>query len=235
VASDGTAVWVANWGGNSVSRIDPASNTVVATISVGTEPAGVAVGGGAVWVANSGSASVSRIDPATNAVTATVAVGQGPGRVAFGEGAVWVTNWDDGSVSRIDPASNTVVATIPVGAVDSIVAGGGSVWVSVWGFPVAANGSVARIDPATNTVTSQLTVGYHPGGMAIIGDTVYVAMLGEPTVVQVRGGVVTARTAVGMKSVALGVGNGSLWVVHPFGSGIVGGGIYAGGVTRLNI
>ncbi|MBF8290485.1 MAG: 40-residue family beta-propeller repeat-containing protein [Chloroflexi bacterium] len=235
IASDGTSVWVTNQGDNTVSRIDPATNTVTATVPVGTGPLGVAIGGGAVWVANNAASSVSRIDPATNAVTATVLVGVGPAVVAFGEGAVWVTNWDDGTVSRIDPTSNTVVATIPVGAVDSVVAGGGSVWVSVWGFPVFANGSVARIEPATNTVTSQVTVGYNPVGMAIVGDTLYVALAGDPTIVQVRGGAVTARIAVGMKSYRLAPGNGSLWVLHPVGSGIAGAGLYAGGVTRLNI
>jgi len=235
VASDGTAVWVTNSGDNTVSRIDPATNTVTATVPVGTYPRGVALGGGAVWIANTGANSVSRIDPPTNTVTATVPVGLSPGGIAFGEGAVWVTNWFDGTVSRIDPATNTVVATIPVGSVDSVVAGGGSVWVSVWGFPVATNGSVARIDPATNAVTSQVTVGYAPGGMALAGDALYVALGGDPSIVQVRGGAVTARTAVGMKSFRLAVGNGSLWVLHPVASGIANSALLAGGVTRLNI
>jgi len=100
---------------------------------------------------------------------------------------------------------------------------------------VAANGSVARIDPATNTVTSQVTVGYDPTGMAIVGDTLYVALSGDPTIVQVRAGAVTARTSVGMKSYGLAVGNGSLWVLHPVASGIANSGLFAGGVTRLNI
>jgi YVTN family beta-propeller protein len=164
-----------------------------------------------------------------------VPVGAGPYSIAVGEGAVWVANWIDGTVSRIDPASNTVVATIPVGDVEFVAAGGGSVWVSIGGSPVKANGSVARIDPATNAVTSQLNVGYAPEGIAIVGDTLYVALQGDPAIVQIRGGAITARIAVGMKSSGLAVANGSLWVLHPVGSGISGAGIYAGGVTRLNI
>jgi YVTN family beta-propeller protein len=235
IASDGTMVWVANEDDNTVSRIDPATNVVTATVSVGIDPTGVAIGGGAVWVANALGNTVSRIDPATNTVTATVPVGMGPARLAFGEGALWVANWLDGSVSRIDPATNTVVASIFVGSVDAVVAGGGGVWVSVWGVPVAANGSVARIDPATNVVSTQVTVGYEPTGMAIIGDSVYVALAGDPSIVQLRAGAVASRIPVGMKSYCVSSGNGSLWVLHPVGSAIGGGRLYAGGLTRVNL
>lgn len=235
IASDGVVAWVTNGTDNTVSRIDPVTNTVTATVPVGTGPAGIAVGGGAVWVANQVTNNVSRIDPATNSVVATIPVGFWPARITFGEGAVWVANWMEGSVSRIDPATNTVTATIFVGAIDDIVAGGGNVWVSVWGAPVQANGSIARIDPGTNAVTSQLVVGYDPTGMAIVGDSLYVALSGDPTVVQVRAGVVASRIAVGMKSYCVSFGNGSLWVLHPVGSGIAGGNLLAGGVTRINL
>ena len=44
------AVWVANSGDGTVSRIDPSTNSVVATIRVGNSPLGIAVGAGYVWV-----------------------------------------------------------------------------------------------------------------------------------------------------------------------------------------
>jgi YVTN family beta-propeller protein len=61
----------------SVSVIDTATNTVPATVSVGSSPQGVAVNpaGTRVYVANAGSNSVSVIDTATNTVVATVSVG----------------------------------------------------------------------------------------------------------------------------------------------------------------
>jgi YVTN family beta-propeller protein len=107
--------------------------------------------------------------------------------------------------------------------------------VSIFGFPAAASGSVARIDPGTNTVTSQVAVGYDPVGMAVVGDALYVTLSGDPTIVQLRAGAVSSRIAVGMKSLDLAVANGSLWVLHPVGSGIGGAKLYAGGVTRVNI
>jgi YVTN family beta-propeller protein len=50
LAVDERAVWVANAGDGTVSRIDPRTARVVATIQVGHRPQGVAVAGGAVWV-----------------------------------------------------------------------------------------------------------------------------------------------------------------------------------------
>ena len=45
------AIWVANSGDGSVSRIDPTTNEVVRTIDIGNAPAGIAVANGLVWVA----------------------------------------------------------------------------------------------------------------------------------------------------------------------------------------
>jgi YVTN family beta-propeller protein len=47
----GGAVWVANSGDGTVSRIDPETNAVVATITIGGTPVGIAFGGETVWVA----------------------------------------------------------------------------------------------------------------------------------------------------------------------------------------
>jgi YVTN family beta-propeller protein len=50
VAVGARAVWVANTGARTVSRIDPATNEVVETIEVRSAPAGLAVAEGLVWV-----------------------------------------------------------------------------------------------------------------------------------------------------------------------------------------
>jgi peptide/nickel transport system substrate-binding protein len=50
VAVGPDAVWVANAGDGTVSRIDPVKNEVVRRIRVGNAPTGVAVGDGYVWV-----------------------------------------------------------------------------------------------------------------------------------------------------------------------------------------
>ena len=77
--------YITNFNGDNVSVIDTATNTVIATITVGDQPVGVAVNpaGTLVYVANFSSNTVSVIDAATNTVTATVTVGTNP--AAFGD------------------------------------------------------------------------------------------------------------------------------------------------------
>jgi YVTN family beta-propeller protein len=127
------AVWVANFNGNSVSRLDPNSlePATTAPITVGKGPRAIAVGGGAVWVANHFSDDVFRIDPQARAAM-SIPVGRGPTAIAFGYGSVWVANGDSGTVSRIDPKTNRVVATIRVGnSPAGIAVGAARVWVTV--------------------------------------------------------------------------------------------------------
>jgi virginiamycin B lyase len=106
VAVGGSVVWVANRSDDTVSRIDPRTNQVVATIPVGSSPSGVAVGEGSVWVANSGDGTVSQIHAQTNELVGTIPIGEVPIDVAAGEGAVWVlwsTETGEAWVSRMEP------------------------------------------------------------------------------------------------------------------------------------
>ncbi len=57
------AVWVVNRHDGTLSRIDPATNSVTWTGAVGSDPTAVAVGEGAVWVAGGEDGTVIRVDP----------------------------------------------------------------------------------------------------------------------------------------------------------------------------
>src|SRR5476651_1623611 len=72
--------YVANGNSNNVSVIDTSSNTVVATVTVGMSPSGVAItpNGAFAYVANFNSNNVSVIDTSSNTVVATITVGMGP-------------------------------------------------------------------------------------------------------------------------------------------------------------
>ena len=77
-------VYAANYASNSVTVIDGASNSVVATVSVGTRPQAVAVDSAThrVYVANTHDNTVTAIDGITNAVVATIKVGNEPYAIA---------------------------------------------------------------------------------------------------------------------------------------------------------
>ena len=70
---------------NSVSVIDTATNIVLASVGVGSDPFAVSItpDGKHAYVANRGSNSVSVIATATNEVVATIPVGDGPSAVGI--------------------------------------------------------------------------------------------------------------------------------------------------------
>jgi hypothetical protein len=70
-------VWIANSYSDTVTRLGQ-SGSLLAAITVGDTPTGVAVdGAGKVWVTNYGSSDVMRINPLTNLVDLTVSLGEG--------------------------------------------------------------------------------------------------------------------------------------------------------------
>ena len=111
--------YITNFNDSTVSVIDTATNTVIATVPVGGGPYGVAVHpeGTFTYVTNSFSDTVSVIDATTNTVVATVPVGTTPFGVAVHPAGtfVYVANGFSDNVSVIDTATNAVVATVPVG------------------------------------------------------------------------------------------------------------------------
>jgi YVTN family beta-propeller protein len=137
ITAGATHIWVANntVGNNTVSKIDPATNAVVATANVVERPYAVAAGFDHIWVTSQITGSLSKIDPATNAVVATLTgVGGGSYGVAAGSGSMWVTHYGSGTVSRINPTNNTVTETFPVGTTPwGIAADNTAVWVANYG------------------------------------------------------------------------------------------------------
>ncbi|MFI8277281.1 YncE family protein, partial [Streptomyces sp. NPDC085929] len=182
---------------------------VTATVDVGEDPRGVAVGS-SVYVANPGSDTVSVIDIAANTVTATIDVGTFPQGVAVNPDSAYVTNMNDATVSVIDTAGNTVDATIDVGdsplGVAAALVGGANVYVTNATSP----GTVSVIDTATNTVTATIPVGSLPQGVAVTPDTtrVYVTNVGSDTVsvIDTATNAVTATIDVGESPVGVAIG-----------------------------
>jgi virginiamycin B lyase len=155
VVAGAGSVWVAsdNVAGK-VARVDPATNTVIATITVSPGTWYLAFGFGAVWAVSSESRTIQRIDPATNTVTKTTELGKIPGFLAAGEGAVWVQEQGDGTVAKIDPETGTVLGRAKVGAVlkyGDIDTGAGMVWLRT-----TEDQTFVVIDPDTLNVVARL-------------------------------------------------------------------------------
>ncbi len=68
ISDDGTDVWVANFGSNSVTEIDASTGELLRTIKVGAGPIGISADGNYVWVASATSGTVTEIDAASGTV-----------------------------------------------------------------------------------------------------------------------------------------------------------------------
>jgi YVTN family beta-propeller protein len=139
-------VYVVNSLSNTVSVISTDTNTVVATIPVGSYPRRVAFtpDGSKAYVTNYNSNTISVIDVSTHTIIATVPVGDSPyGLAVSPDGSlVYVANnsepWDTGrpydSVSVIDTATNTVISMFPWGSFGpsgvAFTPDGKKVWIS---------------------------------------------------------------------------------------------------------
>jgi streptogramin lyase len=182
IAADDTAVWVTNGPGcgdagpcgsrnfpqqNSVMRIDPRTNRVVANIRV-LQPYAVTLGFGSVWVTGDGSGSgtvLVRIDPRSNRVVSTTRLSRsvaGYANLTTAGRFVWVTvPAKNGTfqIVRVDPSTDavTLLATVQGAGVAADIAGGpGAVWVTQ---PQTTSPSgLARLDPSTGRVVARITL-----------------------------------------------------------------------------
>jgi streptogramin lyase len=133
-------------------RIDPAINTVSASVELPEGSENPIFADGFVWVASIGQSQLLKVDPKTNTIVATIPVGPKPRFLTVGEGSVWTLNQGDGTVSRIEMKSGKLVATIACGipgAGGEISYSDGSVWATMFDFPIT------QIDVKTNKVVNQ--------------------------------------------------------------------------------
>jgi len=161
VAADADSVWLFSDNRTTLSRVDPDQNQVVAELRLPAGCSALAFGETALWAACPTENRVMRINPATNVVEKSIEVSPRPRMLAVGEGSIWVLCEKDGKVDRIDPKTNKVSKTIDLGvpgATGAMVAGLGSIWVTLEGFPLT------RIDPQTEKVVQQF---WGTGGGAI--------------------------------------------------------------------
>jgi YVTN family beta-propeller protein len=108
--------YIGNFGDNTVTVIDTATNTVTGTFGAENAARGIAVtpDGSTAYIVNGSSNSVSVYDAASNTVVATIPVGSNPTGAALApNGALlYVANTNDNSISIVNTGTDTVVATI---------------------------------------------------------------------------------------------------------------------------
>ena len=150
----GGSLWTADWGGGTVTRVDPQAARKQATIRIGGAPGGIAYANGSAWVGNfDETIGISQIDPGPNTVAGHIDIGGQPvGLLADGT-TLWVADYK-GFVDRVDVSTKRVVARIAVGGnPEALALAFGLLWVTNF------DGTLSTIDPSTNTVSGPKIAG----------------------------------------------------------------------------
>ncbi|WPV01635.1 beta-propeller fold lactonase family protein [Mucilaginibacter sp. cycad4] len=210
----------------SISVVNVANNTVIATIPVGRFPSSASLSpdGSRLYVTSFDNNTVIVINTATNAIIATIPILAGPAYqvvVSPGGSRLYVSNQRADFVSVINTITNTVQATIHVGRDPNglaITKDGGRVYVSHGG------GNVFVINTSNNTVLQTINTGMAGWGIALSPDDsrLYVTTLSGIAVINTVTGAVVNTIPVGTAATAISINNaGDRLYVANTGSGSI--------------
>jgi DNA-binding SARP family transcriptional activator/ABC-type transport system substrate-binding protein len=226
LAVGGGSVWAASVPGDTVYRIDQATERVTDHIPLPRDARveALAYGFGRLWVGD-WNQELLAYDPATDRPVQRFQIDVHPSALAAGAGAVWIADYDHGLVEELDPRSGDDLGTIPVGAGPvAIAVGDGSVWVAS-----SVDNTVSKISPASGTADAAIPVPNDPVALAVNGRSVSVASEYASSVSRIdpRRNAVVQTTAIGGGPTALAAVGGRIWV------GTQALGAHRGGTLRL--
>ena len=211
-------------GANSLAVLDPRSNTVVESASVGVRPGAIAFGSGSLWVANMDDQTVSRIDPATLRTTRYLAVHGIPTGIAASANAIWVVESDPGatdvSVNRIDPEFDAVGPAVRIdnvvpGGPGAIAAHGNTVWVA------PSSGLLTRLNPATAQIVHRVDPNAGPTAIAVDNGVVWLTDNEANNVTRIDPTGLQTPIVVGNGPNGIAVGAGGVWVADSLDNTVV--------------
>jgi DNA-binding SARP family transcriptional activator/DNA-binding beta-propeller fold protein YncE len=194
---------------NALLAINPSTNTIVRSIPIARDAAGLDATPTALWIASERDSTVSRMDLGTYRLTT---IGR-PHPIAFithdDRGNIYASGWDFPYVWQIDPRSVQYLHTYRVRKQAlGLSAGGGSLWV----VERSAN-SVARIDLAEHRVAETIKVGVNPLASAFGYGALWVANGDSGTIAVLRPGAPKPILVRGIPSpFGISAGAGGVWV-----------------------
>lgn len=173
LVASGRRLYVANLGAGTVSVIDTVTHSVLATISVGTFPAGLVLHGGSqrLYVANFFDDTVSAIDTAALSVLSTIPVSRGPRGLAVNAAGdrLFVAGFEHGRVQVIDTGTGNVVLEASSGGLNPLDLMLGPDGTRLYVAHLQASQGVAVLDTATLAQIASVNVPNGPVALAGIG------------------------------------------------------------------
>ena len=215
------SIWAANNdpAGISVSRIDPQTGQVTATIPIpvtapAVKPTQLAVGADSVWViaSNTTANQLLRIDPTTNQAAAVDQVDEQMGSgITVAGGLVWISGRNDSGVSqllRVNPATNRIAGPVPAAGDGALAVGAGSLWQAG-----IATQTIYRLDPRSGRKLTEIPLGVVPQRLtAEDGSLLVGSPSGRVTRIDMTTNRITGTFQVNGPAPAAAGGNGPVWI-----------------------
>jgi DNA-binding beta-propeller fold protein YncE len=216
----GDSLWVANFFGNSVSKLaasgcatsQASCGDSIGTYGVDELPVALAFDGQHLWAASSLKQSLSMMDPETGEVVASYALPHVPSALLCADSFLWTANAIAGTVTKVSP-DGQVEADSPVGKGPLALAfDGSSLWVAN-----KEGKSLVRMDPATSQVAGTIELKGEPLALNYDGNSLWVALgdLGQVIQIDPQTGVVGEQVDTGADPSALVFDGESLWAAAP--------------------
>lgn len=157
-------LYILNTGSNNISVIDLDTNTVTATVSLGSQGLwmGIDEDGSQLYTVNKTSDFIGVIDTSTNTLSTTIAVGDQPNWITVkSEGnRAYVPNISDSNLSVINTSTNAISSTVSVGSTPGsavLSPDQSKLFVSNQG-----SSQISVIDTSDNTIQATISVGSDP-------------------------------------------------------------------------
>lgn len=216
----GRALWVANFFGNSVSKLaasgcgstQDSCGGSLGTYSVDDLPVGLAFDGQHLWAASSLKQTLSILDPDTGLVVARHTIPHVPSALIWADSFLWTANAIAGTVTKVSP-DGQVEADTPVGKGPLALAFDGS---SLW-IANKEGKSLVRMDPVTAQVAATVGLVGEPLALTFDGRWLWVALgdLGRVIQIDPKTGAVGAQVDTRADPSALAFDGESLWAAAP--------------------
>jgi branched-chain amino acid transport system substrate-binding protein len=157
-----------------VVRIDSSTGAITGSTRA-VHAVAIAAGGAGVWALGD-DGTVAKLDRRTAQPLARTHIDAPVAAIGVGNDAVWVTS-EDGTLWRVpvDRLSSLGSTTLARGTAD-VAVGRNAVWVA---NPLAA--TLTQVDPTTARVVRTIELGGSPRSLVVDGDTVWAAVVADPT------------------------------------------------------
>jgi DNA-binding SARP family transcriptional activator/ABC-type transport system substrate-binding protein/streptogramin lyase len=207
-----------------LTRIDPTTGGILATLGLGITPSGLATGAGSVWVTDANSRTVIRIDPTLNVKAQAIGLPKAgtdqTSDVVVADGSVWVGHggYNPGTyVDRFSPSGHLLHRfSILGGEATALAFADGALWVAS-----SPAGVLWKIDPATNTIQRKVQLKQGVCCVAAGGGYVWAAVDPDSTIWKLdQDGNVLGTVKLPAQIVSLSFGDGALWATDGAGGSV---------------